>query len=130
MADFKTLDDIDVKGKRVVVRSDLNVPMKDGKVTDATRIERSAETIKELMDKGAKVVVVSHFGRPKGERVPDMSLKPVADALAVVLGQPVAFADDCVGPAVGLAARTGAQGRLGGTAARRRQNDGPRGHSQ
>lgn len=99
MADFKTLDDIDVKGKRVVVRSDLNVPMKDGKVTDATRIERSSETIKELMDKGAKVIVVSHFGRPKGERVPEMSLKPVADALATVLGQPVAFADDCVGPA-------------------------------
>ncbi|GAB3441571.1 phosphoglycerate kinase [Insolitispirillum peregrinum] len=99
MANFKTLDDIDVKGKRVVVRSDLNVPMKDGKVTDATRIERSAETIRELMEKGAKVVVVSHFGRPKGERVAEMSLKPVADALAVVLGKPVAFADDCVGPA-------------------------------
>ncbi|MFA7430806.1 MAG: phosphoglycerate kinase [Rhodospirillaceae bacterium] len=99
MAQFKTLDDIDVNGKRVLVRSDLNVPMKDGKVTDATRIERSAETIAELMKKGAKVVVMTHFGRPKGERVPEMSLRPVAEALGTILGCTVAFADDCVGPA-------------------------------
>jgi len=97
MAQFKTLDDIDVNGKRVLVRSDLNVPMKDGKVTDTTRIDRSAETIRDLMTKGAKVVVMSHFGRPKGERVPDMSLKPVAEALGQALGCTVAFADDCVG---------------------------------
>ncbi len=99
MAQFKTLDDIDVNGKRVLVRSDLNVPMKDGKVTDATRIERSAETIAELMKKGAKVVVMTHFGRPKGERVPEMSLAPVAEALGKTLGVAVAFADDCIGPA-------------------------------
>ncbi len=99
MAAFKTLDDLDVAGKRVVVRSDLNVPMKDGKVTDATRIDRSAQTIRELADAGARVVVVSHFGRPKGRRVPEMSLKPVAAALGEALGRPVAFAEDCVGPA-------------------------------
>ncbi len=99
MADFKTLDDLEVKGKRVLVRSDLNVPMKDGKVTDATRIERSAQTIKELMEKGARVVILSHFGRPKGERVAEMSLKPVAEAMGEVLGTAVAFADDCIGPA-------------------------------
>lgn len=97
MANFKTLDDIEVQGKRVLVRSDLNVPMKNGAVTDATRIERSAQTISELMKKGAKVVVMSHFGRPKGERVPEMSLKPVAEALGTVLGTAVAFADDCIG---------------------------------
>ncbi|WP_404384420.1 phosphoglycerate kinase [Caenispirillum salinarum] len=99
MADFKTIDDIDVSGKRVLVRSDLNVPMKDGKVTDTTRIDRSCDTIRDLTAKGAKVVVVSHFGRPKGKRVPEMSLKPVADALGQALGTSVAFADDCVGPA-------------------------------
>lgn len=112
MADFKTLDDIDVKGKRVLVRSDLNVPMKNGKVTDATRIERSAETIRELMNKGAKVVVMSHFGRPKGERVADMSLKPVAEALAGVLGCPVAFGDDCIGDPARLVVNNLAEGQV------------------
>lgn len=112
MAEFKTLDDLDVKGKRVVVRSDLNVPMKDGVVTDATRIERSAQTIKELMDKGARVVVVSHFGRPKGERVPGMSLKPVADALSKVIGAPVAFAEDCVGPAARMVVNSLVDGQV------------------
>lgn len=95
---FKTLDDIEVKGKRVFVRADLNVPVKDGKVTDATRIVRSASTIAELRDKGAAVIVASHFGRPKGGPSAEFSLKPVADALAEALGTPVAFADDCVGP--------------------------------
>ena len=99
MPQFKTLDDLDVSGKRVLVRSDLNVPMRDGVVTDTTRIERSAETIAELAGKGAKVVILSHFGRPKGERVPELSLKPVAEAMAKALGKPVAFADDCIGPA-------------------------------
>lgn len=98
MAAFKTLDDLDVAGKRVVVRSDLNVPMKDGVVTDSTRIDRSAQTIRELAGKGARVVIVSHFGRPKGQRVPEMSLKPVAEAMGKVLGKPVVFAEDCVGP--------------------------------
>src|ERR1043166_5473766 len=97
MANFRTIDDLDVKGKRVLVRADLNVPMKDGKVTDASRIERQAPTIRELSDKGAKVIVLSHFERPKGKVVPSMSLRPIAPALAEKVGKPVAFADDCVG---------------------------------
>src|ERR1700759_1067228 len=75
---FRTLDDLTVKGKRVLVRADLNVPVADGKVTDATRIERQAPTIRELAEKGAKVIVLSHFDRPKGKVVPSMSLRPVA----------------------------------------------------
>jgi phosphoglycerate kinase len=98
MNDFKTIDSERVQGKRVLVRVDLNVPMKDGKVTDATRIERAAPTLKELADKGAKVIVLSHFGRPDGKRVPEMSLKPLVEPLSKALGKPVAFADDCVGP--------------------------------
>ncbi|MBN9593557.1 MAG: phosphoglycerate kinase, partial [Alphaproteobacteria bacterium] len=70
MADFRTLDDLDVRGKRVLVRADLNVPMKDGAVTDLSRIERQAPTIRELAEKGARVIVLSHFDRPKGKRVP------------------------------------------------------------
>src|ERR1700687_3038903 len=95
-AAFRTLDDVDVKGKRVLVRLDLNVPMKDGKVTDATRIERQAPTLRELSGKGARVIVLSHFERPGGKVVPEMSLKPVASALAGVLGQSVSFAGDCI----------------------------------
>src|SRR5690348_11545926 len=98
MPHFRTLDDLKLAGKRVLVRCDLNVPMKDGKVTDATRIERSAETLKALSGKGAKVIVLSHFGRPKGKRVPDMSLEPLAAPLSHALGRKVAFAEDCVGP--------------------------------
>jgi phosphoglycerate kinase len=98
MTKYRTLDDIDVKGKRVLVRLDLNVPMKNGKVTDATRIERQAPTVRELSDKGARVIVLSHFERPGGKVVPEMSLKPVALALAMVLERFVAFAGDCVGP--------------------------------
>jgi phosphoglycerate kinase len=98
MNDFKTIDSERVQGKRVLVRVDLNVPMKNGKVTDATRIERAAPTLKELADKGAKVIVLSHFGRPDGKRVPEMSLKPLVEPLAKALGKPVAFADDCIGP--------------------------------
>jgi len=95
---YRTLDDIDVRGKRVLVRADLNVPMKNGVVTDATRIERQAATIKELAGKRARVVVLSHFDRPGGKPVPSMSLKPLAAALANTLGRPVAFAADCIGP--------------------------------
>jgi phosphoglycerate kinase len=94
---FRTIDDLDVKGKRVLVRADLNVPMKDGVITDALRIERQAPTIKQLAERGAKVIVLSHFDRPKGKVVPSMSLKPVAEPLAKAVGRPVAFADDCVG---------------------------------
>jgi phosphoglycerate kinase len=98
MPSFRTLDDITVKGKRVLVRADLNVPMKDGHVADSSRIDRQAPTIAELAGKGARVIVLSHFDRPKGKVVPSMSLKPIAPALAKALGKPVAFADDCVGP--------------------------------
>lgn len=96
---FKTIDDLKVAGKRVLVRGDLNVPVKDGKVSDATRIERLVPTLRDLIAKGARVVVLSHFGRPKGKVVPEMSLAPVADALSRALGRPVAFARDCVGDA-------------------------------
>jgi phosphoglycerate kinase len=94
---FRTLDALDAASKRVLLRADLNVPVRDGKITDLTRIERLAPTIRELSRAGAKVIVCSHFDRPKGKRVPSMSLRPMADALAHVLGRPVAFADDCVG---------------------------------
>ena len=96
--DYNTLDDLAVKGKRVLVRADLNVPLKDGVVTDATRIERQAPTIRELAEKGARVILLSHFDRPKGKVVPSMSLKPVVAPLAKAVGRAVAFAEDCVGP--------------------------------
>lgn len=100
---FKTLDDIDLAGKTALVRADLNVPMKDGVVTDATRIARLAPTVRDLKAKGAKVVLLSHFGRPKGKRVPEMSLAPVARAVEDVLGGGVVFADDCIGEAAAAA---------------------------
>jgi phosphoglycerate kinase len=93
---FRTLDDVNVKGKRVLLRVDLNVPMENGRVTDLTRIERVAPTITEISDKGGKVILLAHFGRPKG-RDPKESLKPVAEALSKVIKKPVAFADDCIG---------------------------------
>ena len=94
---FKTLDDLDVRGKRVLVRADLNVPMADGKVTDATRIERQAPTIREMAERGARVIVLSHFDRPKGKVVPSMSLRPLAAPLASHVGRAVAFAGDTIG---------------------------------
>jgi phosphoglycerate kinase len=94
---FRTLDDVDVAGRRVLLRVDLNVPVRDGKITDLTRIERLSPTIRELMAKGAHVVVCSHFDRPKGKVVPGMSLRPMAVALSEVLGTPVGFASDCIG---------------------------------
>ena len=98
MAAFKTLDTIgDVKGKRVLVRVDLNVPLADGKVTDATRIERVAPTILELSDKGAKVVLLAHFGRPKDGPTPEFSLEPIARATSDVIGRPVGFVPECIG---------------------------------
>ena len=98
MGSFKTLHDIDVAGKRVLVRADLNVPVRDGRITDLSRIERLSPTIAELAGKGARVIVCSHFDRPKGKRVPEMSLAPMAAALGEVLGKHVAFVDDCAGP--------------------------------
>ncbi|QDZ00018.1 phosphoglycerate kinase [Nitratireductor mangrovi] len=98
MPAFKTLDDLgDIAGKRVLVRVDLNVPMKDGKVTDTTRIERVAPTILELSDKGAKVILLAHFGRPKGTPAPEMSLAPIAGATEATLDRRVHFAADCIG---------------------------------
>jgi len=98
MSNFRTLDSADVSGKRVLVRVDLNVPMENGKITDATRIERIAPTITEIAGKGGKVILLAHFGRPKG-RDPKESLKPVAAEVAHVIKNHVAFADDCVGEA-------------------------------
>ncbi|ACJ00741.1 phosphoglycerate kinase [Rhodospirillum centenum] len=94
---FKTLDDLSVAGKTVLVRGDLNVPVQDGRVSDTTRLDRLAPTLKELAGKGAKVVVLSHFGRPKGGPDAKNSLRQVVPALEAALGLPVAFAEDCVG---------------------------------
>jgi phosphoglycerate kinase len=95
---FRTLDDLqDIAGKRVLVRVDLNVPVQDGKVSDTTRIERVAPTITELSDKRAKVILLAHFGRPKGEVVESMSLKAIAPAVEAVLDRRVMFASDCIG---------------------------------
>jgi phosphoglycerate kinase len=94
---FRTLDGLAAKGKRVLLRADLNVPVRDGRITDLTRIERLSPTIRELADAGARVIVCSHFDRPKGKRVPEMSLAPMAVALGEVLGRKVHFAEDCVG---------------------------------
>ncbi len=100
MPAFKTLDDLtDISGKRVLVRVDLNVPVADGKVTDTTRLERVAPTILELSEKGAKVILLAHFGRPKGEPVADMSLSLIAPALEEVLDHSVLFASDSIGEA-------------------------------
>ena len=95
---FRTLDDADVTGKRVLLRVDFNVPMHDGEVADVSRIERNSPTITEIADRGGKVILLSHFGRPKG-RDPEESLKPVVNAVARITGRPIAFADDCVGAA-------------------------------
>ena len=97
MPTFRSLDDADVKGKRVLVRVDLNVPMQDGKVADSTRIEEVVPTIAELAEKGGKIILLSHFDRPKG-RDPKYSLRPVAAEVARLVKRPVAFADDCIGP--------------------------------
>ena len=98
MPRFRTIDDLDVAGKRVLLRADLNVPVHDGKVTDATRIERLAPTIEALIEKGAKIVLMSHFGRPKGPD-PSQSLRPLVAPLSQAIGgRPVQFAADCIGP--------------------------------
>ena len=107
---FRTLDNVDVADKRVLLRADLNVPVRDGKISDLTRIERLSPTIRELSEKGAKVIVCSHFDRPKGKRVPEMSLAPMAAALAEVLGKRVRFVEDCTGVAAEQAVDRMAEG--------------------
>ena len=98
MPRFRTLDDLDVAGKRVLVRADLNVPVRDGKVTDTTRIERLAPTLAAIVERGGKPIVMSHFGRPKGPD-PSQSLRPIVEPLSRAAGgRPVRFASDCVGP--------------------------------
>ncbi len=99
MSDFNTIDDLNVSGKTVLVRADLNVPMQDGRVSDTTRIDRLAPTLKELAAKGAKVVILSHFGRPKNGPDAKNSLRNVLSALSAAVGQDVAFAEDCIGDA-------------------------------
>lgn len=99
MTSFRTLDNVDVKGKRVLLRVDLNVPMEEGRVTDATRIERILPTINEIAGKGGKVILLSHFGRPKGQRVDEDSLRQVLPTLEHYLKRQISFADDCIGEA-------------------------------
>ncbi|MPQ94036.1 MULTISPECIES: phosphoglycerate kinase [unclassified Thioclava] len=94
---WKTLDEVDLDGKVVLVRVDINVPVENGKVTDATRIEKIVPTVQDIMSKGGKPVLLAHFGRPKGQVVPEMSLEPLVPALEKAFGFPVKFAKDCVG---------------------------------
>ncbi|MFN4058598.1 MAG: phosphoglycerate kinase [Roseinatronobacter sp.] len=95
--DFKTLDDMDFNGKTALVRVDINVPMEAGRVTDTTRIDRILPTIRDIQAKGGRVVLLAHFDRPKGKRVPEMSLSHILPALSAALGEDVAFAEDCIG---------------------------------
>lgn len=111
MTGFKTLDDADLAGKRVLVRVDLNVPMENGAVTDATRIDRILPTITEIADRGGKVILLAHFGRPKG-RDDKNSLKQVVPALSHALGRPVTFVDDCIGENVGKAVAAAKSGDI------------------
>src|ERR671922_984092 len=94
---FASFDGVDVAGRRVLVREDLNVPLRDGDVADATRIEAALPTLRDLAERGARVIVTSHLGRPRGKPNPEFSLRPVAVRLEQLLGRPVAFAEDCVG---------------------------------
>ena len=100
---LRTLRDLDVRGRRVIVREDLNVPLKDGAVGDATRIAAAVDTLRYLHERGARTIVLSHLGRPDGKRTPALTLRPVAAELARRLGVPVAFATDCVGPVAEVA---------------------------
>ena len=108
---FKTLDDLDLAGRRVLLRVDLNVPMRDGRVTDDTRLAAVVPTIRDVLAKGGRPILLAHFDRPKGKVVPAMSLRPLAAPLEAVLGVPVQFSPDCVGPAAEADARALPAGR-------------------
>ncbi len=112
MSGFRTLDSAELKGKRVLVRVDVNVPMENGKVTDTTRLDRILPTLNEISKKGGKVIMLAHFGRPKGAPNPDFSLKPVAEAMAGLLGKPVGFAEDCIGEKAAAAVAKMADGDM------------------
>ena len=109
---WKTLDDMDLAGKRVLVRVDINVPVQDGAVTDDTRIRRLAPTIRDILAAGGKPILLAHFGRPKGKRVEEMSLRPLVPALQAAFGVPVAFCADCRGPAAQAAVEAMAEGTV------------------
>ncbi|MFO7297301.1 MAG: phosphoglycerate kinase [Pseudomonadota bacterium] len=109
---LKTTAGLDVHGKRVLVRADLNVPVQDGQVTDATRLERLIPGIRDLSSRGARVVIISHFGRPKGNWAPEFSLKPVADKLSDLMGTPISFVEDCVGPTAQQAVNSLSPGQI------------------
>jgi 3-phosphoglycerate kinase len=108
----KTIKDVNLSGKRVLVRCDFNVPLKNGEVSDDSRIQAALPTIKHLADQGAKVILCSHLGRPKGEKNPEFSLEPVGKDLAAKLGKPVAFVSDCIGDAVEAAVSKLADGDI------------------
>ena len=110
MSKFKTIDELDVAGKVVFIRADLNVPVKEGKVSDTTRIDRFAPTVLDLLAKNARVVIASHLGRPDGKRVDDMSLKIVLPDLEKAVGKSVKFVDDCIGEKVAEAVKNMADG--------------------
>jgi phosphoglycerate kinase len=110
MSAFKTIDDLDVAGKRVLVRADLNMPMKDGRITDASRMEKTLPTLNDLLDRGAGIIVMSHLGRPGGQVVAELSLAPVAQTLTETLGRDVSFAADCIGPEAEKAVETVSEG--------------------
>jgi phosphoglycerate kinase len=112
MSGFRTLDSAELKGKRVLVRVDVNVPMEKGRVTDTTRLERILPTLNEISQKGGKVIMLAHFGRPKGAPNPDFSLKPVAEAMAGLIGKPVGFAEDCIGEKAAAAVARMADGDM------------------